>query len=76
MFKTTAKVTLEKMKLPQLATKKTVTVEMNLFERTKEDPYGFISGRNFLQDIKQDIKSSTRIFAWDEIEIPMIPRGY
>ena len=61
------------MKLPQLATKKTVTVEMNLFERTKEDPYDFILVRNFLRYIKLNIKSSTRTFVRDEIEIPMIP---
>ena len=49
---------------------------MNLFKRAKEDPYNFILGRNFLQDIKLDIKNSTRTFHWDEIEIPMIPRGH
>ena len=75
-FKTNSKVTLEKMKLPQFITKRTVTAEMNLFEKAKEDPYDFILGRKFLQDIKLDIKKSTRTFAWDEIEIPMVPRGY
>jgi len=74
VFKTTARVTLDKMKLPQLTTKITVTAEINLFERAKEDPYDFILGQNFLQDIKLDIKSSTHTFAWDEIEIPMVPR--
>ena len=46
---------------------------MNPFKREKEDPYDFILGRNFLQDIKLNIKSSTRTFVLDEIEIPMIP---
>ena len=72
VFKATAKGMLEKMKLPQFTTKITVTAEMNLFERTKEDPYDFILGRNLLQDIKLDIKSRTRTVAWDEIEIPMV----
>ena len=49
---------------------------MNLFERAKENPYDFILERNFLQDIKLDIKNSTRTFDWDEIEIPMVPRGH
>ena len=44
---------------------------MNLFKRTKEDPYDFILGQNFLQNVKLDIKSSTYTFAWDKIEIPM-----
>ena len=75
MLKTTAKVTLETMKLPQF-TKKSVTAKMNLCERAKEEPYDFILGRNFLQDIKLDIKNNTRTFALDEIEIPMVPRGH
>ena len=49
---------------------------MNMFKRAKEDPYDFILGRNLLQDIKLDIKNSTRTFDWDEIEIPMVPRGH
>ena len=69
VFKITAKVALEKMKLPQFTTKRTVTAEMNLFEKAKEDPYDFILGRNFLHNIKLDIKSST-------IEIPMVPREH
>ena len=76
VFKTTSRLVLEQMKLPQFSTKRTVTAEMNLFERAKEDPYDFILGRNFLQDIKLDIKNSTRTFHWDEIEIPMVPRGH
>ena len=64
------------MKLPQFTTKRTVTAEMNQFGRAKEDPYDFIFGRKFLQNIKLDIKSSTRTFAWDEIEIPMVSRGH
>ena len=48
VFKTTAKVTLEKMKLPQFTTRRTIAAEMNLFEKAKEDPYKFILGRNFL----------------------------
>ena len=63
VFKITAKVALEKMKLPQFTTKRTVTAEMNLFEKAKEDPYDFILGRNFLQDVKLDIKNNTRTFA-------------
>ena len=76
VFKTTARLTLDNMKLPQFTTKRTVTAEMNLFKRAKEDPYDFILGRNFLQDIKLDIKNSTRTFHWDEIEIPIVPRGH
>ena len=57
------------MKLPQFTTKRTVTAEINIFEKAKEDPYDFILGRNFLQNIKLDIKSST-------IEIPMVPREH
>ena len=64
------------MKLQQLTTKRIVTVEMDLFERAKEEPYDFNLGRNFLQNIKLDIKSSIRTFVWNEIEIPMIPRGH
>ena len=74
VFKTKAKVTLEQMKLPQSATKRTVPTEMNLFKKAKEDPYDFILGGKFLQDIKLDIKNSTRTFAWNESEIPMVPR--
>ena len=57
------------MKLPQFTTKRTVTAEINIFEKAKEDPYDFILGLNFLHNIKLDIKSST-------IEIPMVPRGH
>ena len=67
---------LDKMKLLQFTTKKTATIEMNLFERAKYDPYRFILGRNLLQDIKLDVKSSTRTFAWDEIETRMVSRGH
>ena len=49
---------------------------MNIFEGVKEDPYDFILRRNFLLDIKLDIKSSTRTFAWDEIEIPIVSREH
>lgn len=63
---------LDKMKLLQFTTKKTVTIEMNLFERAKYDPYEFILGRNLLLDVK----SSTRTFAWDEIETRMVSRGH
>ena len=42
VFKTTARLTLDNMKLPQFTTKRTVTAEMNLFKRAKEDPYDFI----------------------------------
>ena len=45
----------------------TVTAEINLFERAKDDPYDFVLGNNLLQDITLDIKSSTRTFSWDEI---------
>ena len=76
VFKTTARVTLDKIKLSQCTTKITVTAEMNIFEGVKEDPYDFILRRNFLLDIKLDIKSSTRTFAWDEIEIPIVPREH
>ena len=51
------------MKLPQFTTKRTVTAEINIFEKAKEDPYDFILGRNFLQDVKLDIKNNTRTFA-------------
>ena len=75
-LRTTAKVTLDKMKLPQFTTKRTVTAVMNMFERAKYDPYNFIFERNLLQYVKLDIKISTRTFVWDKIEIPMVPRGY
>ena len=64
-FKTNSKVTLEKINYHSSQQQKTVTVEINMFEKAKEDPYDFILGRNFLQDIKLDIKNSTCIFAWD-----------
>ena len=64
------------MKLPQLTAKITVTAEIKIFGKAKENPYDFILGRNFLQDIKLGIKKSTRTFAWDEIEIPMVLRGH
>ena len=76
VFKTTERLTLDNMKLPQFTTKRIVNAEMNLFKRAKEDPYDFILGRNFLQDIKLDIKSSTRTFHWDEIERSMVPREH
>ena len=76
VFKTTAKVTLEKLKLSQFTTNRTVTAEMNMFEKAKEDPYGFNLGQNFLQDIKLDIKNSTCTFDWNKIEIPMVQRGH
>ena len=49
---------------------------MNMFERAKEDPYDFILGRNFLQDIKLDTRNNRLTFAWDDIEIPMVLRGH
>ena len=64
------------MKLPQFTTKRIVTAEMNMFERAKEDPYDFILGRNFLQDIKLDTRNNRLTFAWDDIEIPMVLRGH
>ena len=64
------------MKLPQLTAKITVTAEIKIFGKAKENPYDFILGRIFLQDIKLGIKKSTRAFAWDEIEIPMVLRGH
>ena len=64
------------MKLQQLTAKITVTAEIKIFGKAKENPYDFILGRNFLQDIKLGIKKSTRTFAWDEIEIPMVLRGH
>ena len=67
VFKTTSRLVLEQMKLPQFTTKRTVTAEMNLFERAKEDPYDFILGRNFLQDIKLDIKKSK--YQWFQEDI-------
>ena len=62
VFKTTARVTLDKP--PQFTIKRTMTAEMNLFGRAKGDPYGFILGRNFLQYIKLDIKTAHKPLPW------------
>eukprot|EP00957_Ditylum_brightwellii_P185737 14140888-Ditylum_brightwellii.AAC.1 len=42
----------------------------------KKSQYDTIIGRDVLQKNKIDILSSKLTFAWDRIEIPMVPKGY
>ena len=62
IFKTAAKLTLEKIKLQQFTTERTMTIEMDLFERAKNDHYNFNLGRILLQDMELDIKISARVY--------------
>eukprot|EP00957_Ditylum_brightwellii_P198363 15115922-Ditylum_brightwellii.AAC.1 len=42
----------------------------------KKGQYDAIIGRDILQQNKIDILNSELTFAWDGIEIPMVPKGY
>eukprot|EP00957_Ditylum_brightwellii_P165655 12610852-Ditylum_brightwellii.AAC.1 len=42
----------------------------------KKSQYDTIIGRDVLQQNKIDILNSKLTFAWDGIEIPMVPKGY
>ena len=58
-YNTTAKRTLEKMKIPQLTTKERATVEINEFKRAKDYPYAFILVRKPFQNDGLDINNRT-----------------
>ena len=76
IFKTAVKLTLENIKLQQFTTERTMTIEMDLFERAKNDHYNFNLGRNLLQDTELDIKTNARVYVWGEIKILMITREH
>ena len=76
IFKTAVKLTLENIKLQQFTTERTMTIEMDLFERANNDHYNFNLGRNLLQDTELDIKTNARVYVWGEIKILMITREH
>ena len=76
IFKTAVKLTLENIKLQQFTTERTMTIEMDLFERANNDHYNFNLGRNLLQDTELDIKISARVYVWEKIKILMVPREH
>ena len=76
IFKTAVKLTLENIKLQQFTTERTMTIEMDLFERANNDHYNFNLGRNLLQDTELDIKTSARVYVWGKIKILMVTREH
>ena len=60
--------------LPPFTKKRKVYSEYNVFE--KGDRYDVILGRDLGQDLGINILSDRKMFQWDEIEFPMVPRGY
>ena len=42
----------------------------------KGDGYDVILGRDFGQDLGINILNDRKMFQWDEVEIPMVPRGH
>ena len=76
IFKTAVKLTLENIKLQQFTTERTMTIEMDLFERANNDHYNFNLGRNLLQDTELDIKTNVRVYVWGKIKILMVPREH
>lgn len=76
IFKTAVKLTLENIKLQQFTTERTMTIEMDLFERANNDHYNFNLGRNLLQDTELDIKTNVRVYVWGKIKILMVTREH
>ena len=73
-FTTKENTKVEGMRIPQFTTKWKVDFEFSMFD--KGGGYDIILGRYFGQQIGINVLNKSQTFEWDEVEIPMVPRGY
>ena len=71
---TKAMAKVEGLRLPQFTTKRKVDFEFNVFK--KGGDYDLFLGRDFAAEFGIILDYKSKMFAWDGVEIPMMPRGY
>ena len=76
VFKTHRKVKVERFCLPQFSTKRRIKGVFHLFSNGSTDTYDAIFGRDIIQGLGLDIINSKKSFTWDDISVPMVPRGH
>eukprot|EP00957_Ditylum_brightwellii_P018879 1419613-Ditylum_brightwellii.AAC.1 len=60
--------------LPLFTTHRVIKCDVYIMK--KKSQYDNIIDRDLLEQKKIDILNSKLTFAWDRIEIPMVPKGY
>mmetsp|Transcript_27157 Transcript_27157/g.39950 ORF Transcript_27157/g.39950 Transcript_27157/m.39950 type:complete len:553 (-) Transcript_27157:1456-3114(-) len=73
-YATTNKKRDAKFTLPLFTTHQVIMGDVHIMKKISQ--YDAIIGRDILQQNKIDILNSELTFAWDGIEIPMVPKGY
>ena len=73
-FTTSEEVNIEEVRLPQFTTKRKVEYGFSVFK--KGGGYEAILGRGFGQTLGINVLNKSKTFEWDNVEIPMVPRGH
>jgi len=69
-------VELSEATLPQFTRRRKFNFKAHQIVSDSKSMYDIIMGRDILQQIGLDILYSSNEFCWDEIKVPMTPRGY
>ncbi len=75
-FETDSVVEVENYVLPQFTNKRKITTDFHVFQKSQQDTYDLILGRNILTSIGFNILYDTNKFMWQDIQVDMVPRGH
>ena len=67
-----------RFKLPEFSTDKTVNWPVHVDTRNQSSPrqYDMLIGSDLMQALGIDIKYTTKVIQWENVEVPMKPRGF
>ena len=75
-FVTIAKITAKALTLPQFTTKRTFQATFHVLNKDDKPHFDAIMGRDLQQQLGINVLNSEKHFQWDDILIPMVPKGH